>query len=356
MSMPVDLAAVNAGISPQLTGGRPAPSLYPESLMKLAAERKYLRENVEEEPEEAIEEDDISAVKAEEEHSEASYFQPQSKQSRSGSTSTNHAHSNSIASTSLSRETSETRKRESNSTNLVAKDAIVAAGVISSLSTHPLVGSFQAVQLLVLGVPLIGAKSRVETQIKISLVLVAPKTGKKATAREECMTSDGGLREDSGENMQRVGSWTHVRLPKYLALKKKIKKPGQVDNGESLVYGLSSLPEGTYCALFLLSDPAPKDTLFLDVSVRRGSESCEEIFICTGCRQREEKRALRKKEARVRPAKEPETAPMVEESEEMRKVVVFNCPEFVEFGTGETVLPTRITCYCRHHKEKLGFS
>lgn len=48
--------------------------------------------------------------------------------------------------------------------------------------------------------------------------------------------------------------------------------------------------------------------------------------------------------------------PTVNESEEMRKVVVFNCPEFVEFGAGETVLPTRITCYCRHHKEKLGFS
>lgn len=45
-----------------------------------------------------------------------------------------------------------------------------------------------------------------------------------------------------------------------------------------------------------------------------------------------------------------------DEEEERRKVVIFNCAEYVEFGAGETVLPTRITCYCRHHKERKGFS
>lgn len=37
-------------------------------------------------------------------------------------------------------------------------------------------------------------------------------------------------------------------------------------------------------------------------------------------------------------------------------MVIFNCAEFIEFGAGEALLPTRITCYCRHHKEKLGFA
>lgn len=54
--------------------------------------------------------------------------------------------------------------------------------------------------------------------------------------------------------------------------------------------------------------------------------------------------------------KESELPVLGAEDEEMRKVVVFNCAEFVEFGNGEVVLPTRITCYCRHHKERLGFS
>lgn len=105
-----------------------------------------------------------------------------------------------------------------------------------------------------------------------------------------------------------------------------------------------------------LADPDEADTLFLDVAVIRGSEPHEEIFICTGCRQREHKRAQRKKEARVRPANEASEVSSPDEDEERRKVVIFNCSEYVEFGAGEVVLPTRITCYCRHHKERLGFS
>lgn len=106
------------------------------------------------------------------------------------------------------------------------------------------------------------------------------------------------------------------------------------------------------------ADPAPEDTLSLDVTVVRGSEPYEEIFICTGCQQRELKRAQRKKDSRVRPPGEVDGVAMygVEEDEERRKVVVFNCAEYVDFAAGETVLPTRITCYCRHHKERKGFS
>lgn len=40
---------------------------------------------------------------------------------------------------------------------------------------------------------------------------------------------------------------------------------------------------------------------------------------------------------------------------EQRKILLFNCTEIAEFTSGELTLPTRITCYCRHHGEKQGF-
>lgn len=41
--------------------------------------------------------------------------------------------------------------------------------------------------------------------------------------------------------------------------------------------------------------------------------------------------------------------------EERRRILLFNCNELVEFSSGEATIPTRITCYCRHHSEKVGF-
>lgn len=37
------------------------------------------------------------------------------------------------------------------------------------------------------------------------------------------------------------------------------------------------------------------------------------------------------------------------------RILLFNCAEVVDFNAGDTILPTRITCYCRHHNERLGF-
>jgi hypothetical protein len=36
-------------------------------------------------------------------------------------------------------------------------------------------------------------------------------------------------------------------------------------------------------------------------------------------------------------------------------IVQFNCPEVLSFSSGTVVFPLRITCYCRHHRERLGF-
>jgi hypothetical protein len=37
------------------------------------------------------------------------------------------------------------------------------------------------------------------------------------------------------------------------------------------------------------------------------------------------------------------------------KIVLFNSNQLLDFTTGDVILPTRVTCYCRHHDEKVGF-
>jgi len=93
-----------------------------------------------------------------------------------------------------------------------------------------------------------------------------------------------------------------------------------------------------------------------------------EIRICSGCIVRERKRAARKKVKRV---DEEE----VWAREEGRRIVVFNCPEMIDWtapegktegentytpevtqeNAAEVWLPIRIACYCRHQGEKTGF-
>ncbi|KKY29267.1 putative ankyrin repeat protein [Phaeomoniella chlamydospora] len=97
-----------------------------------------------------------------------------------------------------------------------------------------------------------------------------------------------------------------------------------------------------------------------------------EVTICSGCIQRERKRASRKK------LKKPEEEQLFLRDEEKR-VVVFNTNEIKEWtdqskdpqkgnantpaeveeslptGIMQVELPMRIACYCRHHNEKIGF-
>lgn len=89
-----------------------------------------------------------------------------------------------------------------------------------------------------------------------------------------------------------------------------------------------------------------------------------EVRICSGCIQRERKRASRKKQ------KKPEEEEQFQMDEEKR-IVVFNTNEIKEWvepsrdtpngstspppGAVQVELPMRIACYCRHQNEKLGF-
>lgn len=126
------------------------------------------------------------------------------------------------------------------SVNLVARDAVQAAELIPSLVSTPartITSSCSSsssttppLQLLVLGVPTTGAKSRVETQIKISLALVraSPAAGGAGALTKEradgYVVEDGGLDGRAAKELERLGSWTHLRLPKFLALKNRNSK------------------------------------------------------------------------------------------------------------------------------------
>lgn len=65
----------------------------------------------------------------------------------------------------------------------------------------------------------------------------------------------------------------------------------------------------------------------------------------------------RKIAARIRPARSDSDneGSSRKETDESNSVIQFNCPDTLDFSTGSVVLPLRITCYCRHHREKVGF-
>ncbi|KAF9410606.1 hypothetical protein BGZ94_001591 [Podila epigama] len=102
---------------------------------------------------------------------------------------------------------------------------------------------------------------------------------------------------------------------------------------------------------------------------------------CDNCIGRERKRAHRRKETQRLPgqlssipifgavsakngaaaslADEPiqptPTDPIEYQAWERKRIMVFSNTEYVDLTAGQCLLPTRITCYCRHHNEKVGF-
>lgn len=74
------------------------------------------------------------------------------------------------------------------------------------------------------------------------------------------------------------------------------------------------------------------------------------------------KRVARKLAARIRPARSDSDT--FEDGcerprnikEDTTSIIQFNCPDVLDFSAGSAILPVRITCYCRHHREKVGFN
>lgn len=198
-------------------------------------------------------------------------------------------------------------------------------------------------QLLILGLPDEGARSRVETQVKIGLALLHPRYVPAASSvmpRPRAINfkdDKGAITPEADQYFERVGSWKYLSLPAVSSVKRHAKKHAR-------------------------TDVPPEQTLFADIKVVSASHPNREIFICNNCQQREFKRVQRKTHNRNKPVQEIEEASREEEShlsdDELakRKIVLFNCGQYLDFVGGEAVIPTRITCYCRHHKEKYGFT
>lgn len=124
------------------------------------------------------------------------------------------------------------------------------------------------------------------------------------------------------------------------------------------------------------------DVLTLDARLVCDHDMTKILETCDNCIGRERKRAHRRKEAQKLPgplasisifgsisaknghnpaalASEPipptPTDPEEYQAWEKSRIMVFSSTEYVDFADGQCLLPTRITCYCRHHNEKVGF-
>ncbi|KAI9489564.1 hypothetical protein BDB00DRAFT_608985 [Zychaea mexicana] len=169
-------------------------------------------------------------------------------------------------------------------------------------------------QIRILGISENGAKTRVETQIKLCVQLVSSQGTK-------------------------VPHWSFIRLPEFMLARSKLRKTQQrklsakhyaIECDESKVLELTAK---VICA----SDPAKK------------------LRMCAGCVRRERKRAERKKDSHSTDAALSATMSEDAFEKERDRILLFNCEPLVDFNSGDTILPTRITCYCRHHNERVGF-
>ncbi|KAG1731495.1 uncharacterized protein EDB91DRAFT_721132 [Suillus paluster] len=173
--------------------------------------------------------------------------------------------------------------------------------------------------ILTPNIPEYGTKSRVETQVRVIVDLAHASSS-------------------SGEPYlyDRVGSWKWLKLPPGTFTKKRTRREGKID-------------------------PSPLDMLHLTATVTCATLPHNRVLSCGSCRNREAKRVARKIAARVRPNRSGSDTPEDGNDrprgtkEDTTSIIQFNCPEVLDFSTGSVVLPVRVTCYCRHHREKVGF-
>lgn len=257
-SMPIDLLAVNAGIAPSLTNvdgsqsGQATPDRFvspaPESLIspRFASTRATSVSSATPQQSEAT--SDLYGLRRSStttRSSRASTREHSVSRASDTSTSSSSAAQQQRAAKAASKQTgTASTVLGAGAVNLVARDAVLAAKLIpqgSAPSPDELVaaansyGSAPVPELLVLGIPTIGAKSRVETQIKISLALVRPQhaikreDGIDVDGKAGYVLLDGGLDTSAAKDLERIETWSHLRLPKHLALKSKEKKgPGVI--------------------------------------------------------------------------------------------------------------------------------
>ncbi|EUC58562.1 ankyrin-like protein [Rhizoctonia solani AG-3 Rhs1AP] len=193
---------------------------------------------------------------------------------------------------------------------------------------HPSKESCNNLPVRVRNVPLQGAKSRVETQLKVTIDLVWDPTPR--THFHHAPSSSSAHSADSKEDLApTVGSWEWLSLPPGSATKRRGRKEAKIV-------------------------PTPTQTLTLHTMVHVASAPHTAARACKKCLAREAKRAERKR-------KNPNDPPPSELADlgslgcEDDKIVLYNCADVLDFKNGTVDLPVRLTCYCRHHSEKVGF-
>ncbi|KAF8650412.1 hypothetical protein AX16_005219 [Volvariella volvacea WC 439] len=195
----------------------------------------------------------------------------------------------------------------------------VDPSTLSQHVVHPPKESCFNLPIMFPSIPEGGTKSRVETQVRVTVDL-----------------ADSSSSSDPYK-YARVGSWKWLKLPPGTATKRRTRKQGKID-------------------------PDPRDTLILSVTVTCASPPHNRVLSCSSCQAREAKRVAKKIAARVRPTRsdsesgDNSTIQKPKHHEDTTSIIQFNCAEVLDFSTGSVVLPLRITCYCRHHREKVGFN
>ncbi|EXJ93325.1 hypothetical protein A1O1_01717 [Capronia coronata CBS 617.96] len=203
-------------------------------------------------------------------------------------------------------------------------------------------------------------KSRVETQIPIKLTLSSlPAGAKKLRLPKYTISKPKFLAKPDPDRSAEI-----LELYTSLVCTSAIQDPAKLQRAWARARGQDVPPcNGPSPASSTESSSSKDDE---DNPLNGG-----EVRICTGCIQRERKRASRKKQ------KKPEEEELFQKDEE-RRVVVFNTNELKDWvevprdtdglpvaGEGQNInpppgamqveLPMRIACYCRHQNEKLGF-
>ncbi|KAL9560254.1 hypothetical protein PS6_000330 [Mucor atramentarius] len=187
----------------------------------------------------------------------------------------------------------------------------------SSNTPSPCMQSNNHLQIRILGIPNTGAKSRVETQIKLCIQLM---TG----------------------NEKKVQDWSYIRLSESMLARSRLRKSQQQQQQQHQHKSM----DGSVATM--VSDESK--VLRLEAQVVCASSTDQPIRMCVGCVRRERKRAERTKDGKLKGDILPEDI-----EAERDRILLFNCSPMINFSSGDAILPTRITCYCRHHNEKVGF-
>ncbi|KAL1917897.1 uncharacterized protein VTP21DRAFT_3731 [Calcarisporiella thermophila] len=168
-----------------------------------------------------------------------------------------------------------------------------------------------------LGIPEQGAKSRVETQIKLTLQLA-----------RAC------------GNSMKAWPWTHVRLPERMMARKKHAARHMTRQR------LAGQKQSCYVE--------EKNILRLEAALLCACDPYRVVLACRSCVYRERRRAYRDTLFRSTLGEDKDGG---EEqfARDRQRVLLFTSPELVELQGGEVKLGVRMTCYCRHHGEKVGF-